>query len=135
MKKVLTAFILVGVLALLFAACSSGTSSSSNGSSSSGNANTANTVHLGASNFDQSSVTISKGSSLTLIDDVDVVHIINNGSWVNGVAKPAKEAGAPTVNVTFNGNDTHSIGPFHTAGTYHLYCTVHPGMNLTVIVQ
>jgi plastocyanin len=133
MKKVLASFVLVGVLALLFAACSSGTSSSSTGGSS--NTSTANTVHLGASNFDQSSVTISKGSSLTLIDDVDVVHIINNGSWVNGVAKPAKEAGAPTVNVTFNGNDTHTIGPFNTAGTYHLYCTVHPGMNLTVIVQ
>ena len=28
-----------------------------------------------------------------------------------------------------------TIGPFNTAGTFHLYCTVHQGMNLTVIVQ
>jgi plastocyanin len=27
------------------------------------------------------------------------------------------------------------IGPFTTAGTYHIYCTVHQGMNLEIIVQ
>ncbi len=24
---------------------------------------------------------------------------------------------------------------FNTSGAYHLYCTVHPGMNLTAIMQ
>jgi plastocyanin len=134
MKKILAFFVFISLLTLLIAACG-GTSGGSSSGSSGSNSDSANTVHLGASNFDQSSITISKGSSLTLVDDVNVVHIINTGSWVNGVAKPAKEAGAPTVNVTFNGSDTHTIGPFNTAGTYHLYCTVHPGMNLTVIVK
>lgn len=32
-------------------------------------------------------------------------------------------------------NDSAAIGPFNTAGTYHLYCTIHQNMNLTVIVQ
>jgi len=27
------------------------------------------------------------------------------------------------------------IGPFTTAGIYHIYCSVHVGMNLTVVVQ
>jgi plastocyanin len=90
---------------------------------------------MNSTNFEQSSVTISKGSSLTLVDDAAVIHIIQNGSWENGNAKPATEPGAPKVNQQFSGNDTHSIGPFNTAGTFHLYCTVHPGMNLTVIVK
>jgi plastocyanin len=90
---------------------------------------------MGDTNFLQSSVTISKGGKVTLIDDASVVHIIQNGSWDNGAAKPAKEAGAPTVQVNFQGNDTHDIGPFNTAGTFHVYCTVHPGMNLTITVQ
>jgi len=94
------------------------------------------TVHMGNSQFEQSEVTIKKGESVTLVDDVAVVHVVANGTWQsNGNAKYQVEAGAPKVDVEFNGNDTHSIGPFNTAGTYHLYCTVHQGMNLTVIVQ
>src|SRR6266700_5312787 len=97
--------------------------------------NGAPTVHMSAGNFSQPSVTISKGSKLLLVDDVSVLHILANGSWQNGAAKPASEPGAPTVNnVQVNGNSTE-IGPFATAGTYHIYCTVHQGMNLTVIVQ
>ena len=94
-------------------------------------------VHMGDTTFLQSSVTISKGSSLNLIDDVAVTHIIGNGSWVNGVIKPAIEPGVPTVNnLTFNSaGQSMTIGPFNTAGTYHLYCSVHVNMNLTVIVQ
>ncbi len=92
---------------------------------------------MGNTNFTQPSITISKGSSLTLVDDVAVTHIISNGSWVNGTAKPAKEPGAPTVsNLQFTtAGQSQTIGPFSTAGTYHLYCSVHVNMNLTVIVQ
>ncbi len=84
----------------------------------------------------QTSITISKGQSLTLVDDASSTHIIANGNWVNGSAQPKQESGAPVVNnLQFNGNDSKTIGPFNTAGTFHLYCTVHQGMNLTVIVQ
>src|SRR5579871_36844 len=93
------------------------------------------TVHMGAGNFSQPSVTLPKGSKLLLVDDVAVLHILSNGSWENGVPTSAKEPGAPHVtNVQVNGNSVE-IGPFTTAGTYHIYCTVHQGMNLTVIVQ
>jgi plastocyanin len=27
------------------------------------------------------------------------------------------------------------IGPFPIAGVYHIYCTLHQGMNLTIVVQ
>ena len=48
-----------------------------------------------------------------------------------------QESGAPGMNnVQISGNGSSQvIGPFNTPGTYHFYCTVHPGMNLTVIVQ
>ncbi|MGB8345432.1 MAG: hypothetical protein WCD86_11140 [Ktedonobacteraceae bacterium] len=128
MKKLIAFCLVLGLLAILFAACSSGSSGSSGSSN-------AQTVHMGVSNFNQPSVTIQKGQSLTMTDDTASVHIIMNGSWVNGAPQPKQEPGAPVVNVQFNGNDTHHIGPFNTAGTYHLFCTVHPGMNLTVIVE
>jgi hypothetical protein len=93
------------------------------------------TVHMGAGNFLQSSVSIPKGSKLLLVDDVSALHILANGSWQNGVAKAVNESGAPRVNnVQVNGNSIE-IGPFTTAGTYHIYCSVHQRMNLTIIVE
>ena len=126
MKKLIAAFVLLTMITVLVVACG--------GSSGSGGAGT---VHMGQTNFDQPTVTISKGSNVTLVSDTSTVHIIGNGSWVNGVATPKQEAGAPTVNnVQFNtSGQTQAIGPFNTAGTFHLYCSVHPGMNLTVTVQ
>lgn len=92
-------------------------------------------VHLGVSTFVQSTVTLSKGSKLALVDDGQFLHILDNGTWVNNTPHPASEGGAPVVhNLTVNGN-TVEIGPFNTAGTFHLYCTIHPGMNLTISVQ
>lgn len=92
-------------------------------------------VHMEVSTFAQSSVTIPKGSKLLLIDDGSFPHILRNGMWKNNTPQLATEPGAPSMqNVQVNGNSVE-IGPFTTAGTFHIYCTIHPGMNLTVIVQ
>jgi hypothetical protein len=93
------------------------------------------TVHLSAGNFLQSSVTISKGSKLLLVDDTSSTHDLFNGQWQNGVPVVAQEPGAPVVsNVELKGNSI-ALGPFPIAGTYHIFCTIHRGMNLTIIVQ
>ncbi len=97
MKKFALSFVILSLVAVLLTAC--GGSGSCGGSSSGSSSGSTPTVHMCGNNFVQSSITISKGQSLTLV------------------------------------NDSHMIGPFPTAGTYHLYCTVHPGMNLTVIVH
>ena len=125
MKRLIAALLLLSMVTEFMIACG--------GSSGSGNID----VHMGNTTFTQSSVTISKGSSLTLIDDVAVTHIISNGSWMNGTPMPAAEPGAPTVNnLQFaSSGQSQTIGPFNTAGTFHYYCSVHPGMNLTVTVQ
>ena len=132
MKKLIIIFVALGVVIVLTAA-SCGGSGGSAGTGVSGGAG----VHMGETTFLQPSVTISKGSSLNLIDDVPVLHIIGNGSWVNNVTKPAIEPGAPVVNNVQISSAGQSIvvGPFNTAGTYHLYCSVHLNMNLDVIVQ
>jgi plastocyanin len=86
--------------------------------------------------FVQSSIIIKKGKSITLVADTAMLHIIANGTWDNGTAKPAIEPGALVVkDVQLNGNGSVVIGPFPTAGTFKLYCTIHPDMNLTVVVQ
>ena len=94
-------------------------------------------VHMGTTNFAQSTVTIAKGKKLKLVNDGSYYHIISTGSWVNGQPVLQHQAGGPVVNnvdITSAGTSVE-IGPFTMAGTYHLLCTVHPGMTLIIIVQ
>ena len=93
------------------------------------------TVHMSANTFTIPTVVIQKGSKLLLVDDTNAEHILANGTWQGSSPRPSQEPGAPTVrNVTVSGKSV-TVGPFVTAGTYHLFCLVHPGMQLTVIVQ
>ena|SRR5436190_631558 len=124
MKKLIAGFVVLALVTVLVVAC---------GGSGGGSTD----VHMGNTNFTQPSITISKSNSLNLIDDAAVTHIISNGSWVNGTPKPMAEPGAPAVsNMQFtSAGQSQTIGPFNTAGTFHLYCSIHQGMNLTVIVR
>ncbi len=123
---IVTILAFCGLLSVLLAACTIRNASAITGPS----------VHMGPTNFLQSSITIQKGQRLTLIDDASDQHIITNGSWAGSTQKPAKEPGAPTVNVTVSGTGSKAtVGPFNTSGTFHLYCTIHQGMNLVVKVQ
>ena len=127
LKKLFAILGLSCIVTLLLVACGNASNASAG----------PNPVHMNATNFVQNSITIKKGESITLIDD-DLFgsHTIANGAWENGTAQPAREAGAPEINdVKIGGNSSAAIGPFTTPGTFKLYCTVHAGMNLTVIVQ
>src|SRR5215472_8448968 len=111
MKKLIAAFVSLFMITILVVAC---------GGSSSGAS-----VHMGSTNFVQSSITISKGSNITLVNDTATTHIISNGMWENSTPKPEQEAGAPVVDkMMFNSSGlTQTIGPFNTAGTFHYYCS------------
>ena len=94
-----------------------------------------NTVHMDNTRFVPAATTIRAGERLTLVADTMAPHIIANGTWANGSARRAVEPGAPEIDdVTIAGNTSGSVGPFNQPGTYNLYCTIHPGMNLTVTV-
>jgi plastocyanin len=93
------------------------------------------TVHLTGSSFSPNIVALHKGDTLTMIGDSPVPHVIANGTWSSSKPMPGTEAGAPAINNVSVDGKTVVVGPFTTPGTYQLYCTVHPGMVLTVIVQ
>jgi plastocyanin len=128
MKKLVTFLLLFFLITLFVAACTGSTNGNNSGE---------NPVHMNDTNFVVPSITISKGSSITLISDTGVAHIISNGKWVNDVSEPLTEPGAPIVNnlMFSDAGQSQAIGPFNTAGTFHFYCSVHEGMNLTVIVK
>lgn len=125
-KKILVGLVLFGILTTTLAACGIYDESS---------VPQGPTAHMSGAVFVTPTITISKGQSITLVDDVAVEHIIKNGTWKNGIPDTTKEAGAPTVDATFTGNDSSTIGPFNTSGKFELYCTIHQNMNLTVTVS
>jgi hypothetical protein len=94
------------------------------------------TVHMAGSNFLTNVVLVPKGEKLLLVDDDSVEHIIQNGSWTqSGTPQSQEEPGAPVVRNRDIKGGSVAIGPFTTAGVFHLYCTIHRGMNLTIVVQ
>lgn len=137
--------IILVVLALgsvLLAACARpGTPEASGGgstptSTSGGGGCASGSAHMSASNFVTPCVNITKGSKLTLIDDVQVLHIIGNGMWdSSGNQVTTKEPGAPTISNVSISSGQMDVGPFTTAGTYHIFCSVHVNMNLVVNVK
>ena len=124
-KKILAGLVLLAILTTTIAACAIRDEAGSSGPA----------VHIMGANFVKSSITIKKGDSLSLVVDDAVLHTIKNGTWNGGSQMLKKESGAPDVNVTLNGNDSATIGPFNTGGQFQLLCIVHPGMNLMVIVN
>jgi len=143
LKVILMFLTILALGSILLAACSrpgtitntgtTPTASSGGGGTTGGCAN--GTVHMDASNFVQKCVNVKKGSKVTLVDDVQVLHIITNGQWVNGNPQLTVEPGAPTIpNVNISGGSA-DIGPFNTAGKFNVLCTVHVNMNLVVNVM
>jgi plastocyanin len=96
-------------------------------------------VYVQGAAFMPDIVALHTGDTLT-ITDVDGIHhifhhIFANGTWNSGQPAPGAEPGAVPVSNLNIDNGSVKVGPFTTLGTYHIYCTVHPGMSLTIIVQ
>lgn len=139
MRKVLLTLVTLGCLLMLVSACarniSSGPPSSSPPPTATTSSCASGTVHSLASSFKESCVLVKKGGKLQIIPSVTSFHNLDPGSWENGNAVPMTEPGAPPIHHVQVTSSPVSIGPWNTAGTFHIYCTVHPGMNLTVIVK
>jgi MFS family permease len=93
-------------------------------------------AHMALDHFVQNVVLVPKGSKLLIVNDSSVEHILQNGAWdANGTPHAGAESGAPPLRNIDITSGSRAIGPFAIAGVYHLYCTLHQGMNLTVVVQ
>jgi plastocyanin len=81
-------------------------------------------------------VALHAGDTLTITDVDAIPHNLTNGTWSpDNKPVPGVEPGAVILSNLSVSSGSVKIGPFTTPGTYHIYCTVHPGMSLTIIVQ
>lgn len=131
-----TALAIAGMVGILVGALFIGSIAQPTGAGGAANVAGTETVHLVGVTFAPNIVALHKGDTLTVVDDSPTPHILANGTWsASGQARAGAETGAPAINNVQLNNTTVMLGPFTTSGTYHIYCTVHPGMNLTVIVE
>jgi plastocyanin len=125
--KTLACILMLMIVLSLVAACG-GTSTPADLS--------ANRVHTVGAFFSPTAITIKKGTTITFIDDANngALHILVIGQY----AQQATEQGAPDFGgysgTRIDTGDTWTTPPWNIAGTFHVTCTVHPSMNLTVTV-
>ena len=125
--KKLAIIALIAITITLLVACADASNTTSNNP---------NTVKTEGGTFTISSITIKKGSTITFVDDANngALHILVIGQE----AQQESENGSPdfggAAGIRIDVGDTWTTPPWNTAGTYHVTCTVHPAMNLKVIV-
>lgn len=103
---------------------------------SSGGGGAGNELDMGGSSFIQTSITLSAGQALHMVDAQDTggTHTLclgENGTCDTSASGPAELKGP---GMSFSPGTTKDV-TFSTAGTYHITCTIHPSMNVTINVQ
>jgi hypothetical protein len=82
--------------------------------------------------FTKDTVVLHRGQRLTLVNNSNAVHVIGPG-FNNAIKSP--EHGVPMTGFhLMQTNSVYTTGPWLTLGTFWLTCSVHPGMNLKVVV-
>ncbi|MGO8946719.1 MAG: plastocyanin/azurin family copper-binding protein [Ktedonobacterales bacterium] len=110
--------------------------SSSNGSTSSGGT-VSNTVYMNSSDFTVHNITVAANQPVHFSDTVDGggLHIICLGTGNGGTNTCLQNGDAPAgllgKGTTFNPGETKDF-TFTAPGTYHVICTVHPGMYIDI---
>lgn len=101
---------------------SSGAATTSSSSSTSGSSGGAVTVHMKNIAFDPKSVTVKKGQTIKWVNDDTVGHDV------------VAQQGASFKSSTFGKGGSYTFKATK-AGTIQYVCTLHPGMDGTIIVQ
>jgi plastocyanin len=119
------------LLALAMTACSSTASSPAESTAASddgGGGDGGNVVGMAGSSFSPESITISAGDSVEFNNDDGTSHRIVEGEDGAEVDDPAFEA------LALSAGDSASV-TFDEPGEYQVTCTIHPSMQMTVIVE
>jgi hypothetical protein len=91
-----------------------------------------NTVGMAFMDFSKDVVTLHTGDHLILVNSSRNIHVVGPGQ--NAQIVSAVRGEPLTGFHLMETNAVYNTGPWLTPGTYHVTCSVHPMMNLTVVV-
>jgi plastocyanin len=93
-----------------------------------------NLVGMDQVTFDRDEITINRGDEIEFVNNSNFLHVIGPGDR----ARITDEADMPSFGIddvrTMPRGDPFVTGPWAKPGTYRLTCTLHPEMNLRVVV-
>jgi len=92
----------------------------------------ADAVGMKHEGFTTDVITIHRGQTITFTNDSRYIHIVGPGHKAH-LTVPDKEPVSPRV--LLERNQSYTTAAWNTPGTYQMTCTVHPEMNLKVIVE
>jgi plastocyanin len=134
-KIAVIAFYVLAIWGL--AACGSSSTPSPASPTNTPTRSPANTITMGANTFSTTSISITRGSTITFTNDPSsgTEHILVIGDK----GAPATEAGAPdfggAAGTTIQAGSSFTTSAWNTDGTFHVTCIIHPTtMNLTITV-
>jgi plastocyanin len=95
-----------------------------------------NQIGMTQEQFIQKTVTIPAGSRLTFVNNSHFLHLLAPGKG----AMMSRQKGIPAFDGSYGthvseAGDRYVTAAWNTPGTYHLTCTLHPEMTLTVVVR
>jgi plastocyanin len=93
-----------------------------------------NLVGMEQVTFDRDEITVDQGDQIEFVNNSNFLHVIGPGDR----ARITGETEVPSFGTddvrTMPRGDPFVTGPWKRPGTYHLTCTLHPEMNLRVVV-
>lgn len=95
----------------------------------------ADQIGMTEENYSTQTVTIRAGQPLTFVNNSHFLHVLTPGTD----ARTMNQAGMPGMDDAYGTHvsetgDVYTTKSWDTPGTYHLTCTLHPEMNVDVVV-
>jgi plastocyanin len=121
---------------LLLASACGGSSDSDAKPAADGAAKPGASVGIPLLSFDPATVTIKAGQTVTWTNGNNISHVLEEGSYAvdkDGLRTSEKSDGAFSLKVAKKGDVVSHT--YDKAGTFTYFCTIHKGMNATVVVQ
>ena len=117
---------------LLFTACAS-SSGGGGGEDASGDGVPVNTALL---SFDPKEVQVAKGQTVTWVGGDNITHVLVQGEYtVGGDGLRTEETDDKAFNLRLTKKDQKVSHTYDKPGTFTYFCTIHKGMNGTVVVS
>jgi plastocyanin len=122
--------------ASLLALTACGSSGSKDDSAASSTSEDGVTVSTGLLALDPKSVSITKGQTVTWVGGDNITHVLVQGTYEVGAdGLRTKEKDDKTFDLKLNRKGQRVSHTYTTAGTFTYFCTIHHGMNGTVVVS
>ncbi|MCU1590484.1 MAG: blue (type 1) copper domain protein [Frankiales bacterium] len=121
--------------ALLSAACGGSSTTSSKASTPAVTADGV-TVNTGLLAFDPKTVNVKKGQTVTWVGGDNITHVLVEGDYkVGGDNLRTEQTDDKAFNLKLTKKGQQVSHTYSTTGTFTYYCTIHHGMNGTVVVS